>query len=270
MTLNLGYIDFLNCYPFYYHLLEKEPDPDIRLFPDYPGKLNTKLARGDIDMSPISLAAYAGLWGDVLLLPEFCLSSVGYVGSVTLASKHPIEDLHRRTIGVTNASHTSVVLLQILLKRYYQAKPEYVTTGPCPDPEERDAALLIGNYAMLKSSRPSPYMYDLGDLWLRKTGYPVVFAVFAVRKKALQESGEQVRKVVEAYHRSLSCLEAEKETVVRKAGERYPHIVYDIHDYYDRFCFDFSENLQNAAMFYFEQANSLGLLPRVRHLEFMG
>jgi len=155
------------------------------------------------------------------------------------------------------------------LKRYYRAEPEYVTTGPCPDPEKQDAALLIGNYAMLQSSRPSPYMYDLGDLWLRKTGYPVVFAVFAVRKKALQESGEQVRKVVDSYHRSLSCLEAEKGTVVRKAGARYPQIVYDIHDYYQRLCFDFSENLKNAAMFYLEQANNLGLLPRVRHLEFM-
>ena len=115
--MNLGYINFLNCYPFYYHMFEKRPLPEVNIFPDYPGRLNRLLAKGETDMSPISAAACADIQDDIFVLPEFCLSSVGYIGSVTLAATCPLEELHQKRVGVSNASHTSAVLLKILLKQ---------------------------------------------------------------------------------------------------------------------------------------------------------
>ena len=110
--MKLGYIDFINCYPFYYHMFEKKQLEGITIVPGYPGTLNQMLSNSDLDMSPISSATCADIHEDIMVLPQFCLSSIGYVGSVTLASNIPIEELDKKRVGVTNASHTSAVLLK--------------------------------------------------------------------------------------------------------------------------------------------------------------
>jgi chorismate dehydratase len=205
----------------------------------------------------------------VLVLPQFCLSSVGYVGSVILISNIPIEDLNHKKVGITSASHTSVVLLKVLLKKYYRSEPSYIPTKPRPVLKDMDAALVIGNDAMAITSEPVSYIYDLGDLWLRKTGFPVVFAVFAVRQRVVEQFKHQIKSVVSSYHRSLRCLEEEKETVVSLAKAKYPDIVYDINGYFDLLQFKFNDNLKNALMFYYEIASEMGLLKKVTGLNYL-
>lgn len=267
--MKLGYIDYLNCYPFYYHMFEKEPLPGVSVFGAYPSGLNAMMAKGELDMSPISAAAYADMEKDVVLLPHFCLSSVGYVHSVILNSLLPIEDLHGRRVGLSSASKTSVVLLKILLKSYYSIDPVYVPASPSPrlKSSEMDAALIIGNEAMKQEM--SPYTYDLGDLWLRKTGYPVVFAVFAVSEAAARNNLVQVRAVTESYYKSLACLDLERATLLEKAAARYPGISFDLDAYYRSLEYDFVDELKTAFEFYLSRASELGLLGKVGPLKFM-
>jgi chorismate dehydratase len=267
--MKLGYIDFLNCYPFYYHMFEKKPVEGVSVFPGYPGMLNKMMEKRDLDMSPISSATYADIQDDVLILPAFCLSSIGYVGSVTLSGKVPIEDLDGKKVGVTSASHTSAVLLKILLKKYYNASPVYITTGPRPKLMDVDAALLIGNDAMVRSPEPAPYSYDLGDLWLRKTGFPVVFAVFVVRKEAVEKYRAKIKAVVSSYRLSLQCLENDKARVIAGAKNRYPDIIYDVNSYYKLLQFEFSEALKKALIYYYSAGSELGLLKQVKELHWL-
>ena len=250
--MKLGYIDYLNCYPFYYLMFEKKSVKGVSIFSGYPCMLNKMMADRQLDMSPISSATCAEIVDEVTVLSQFCLSSVGYVGSVILASKVPIEDLNRRKVGITSASHTSVVLLKILLKNYYNAEPIYIPTGPRYVLSDIDAALIIGNDAMVQISEPAPYIYDLGDLWLRKTGFPVVFAVFAVRERIVEIYESEIKAVVASYYSSLRCLEKEKENVILKAKKKYPEIIYDINSYYELLQFEFNEDLKKALMFYFQ------------------
>ena len=266
--MKLGYIDFINCYPFYYHMFEKNPVKNITMISGYPGKLNNMLFKGELDMSPISSATCADIHEDIVIMPQFCLSSVGYVGSVTLASNIPIEELDKKKIGVTNASHTSAVLLKILLKKYYNAQPDYITTGPRPELKNFDATLLIGNDAMIKTSQPPTYTYDLGDMWLRKTGYPVVFAVFVIKKDIIKKYSSQINAVVASYKLSLNCLKNEKIKVIAKAKAKYPDVIYDINKYYELLKFEFTDELKKALMFYFKQGSNLGLIQKVDNINF--
>ena len=267
--MKLGHIDYLNCYPFYYHAFEKAPLNGIRIFSDYPSELNRMLTHGELDMSPVSAATCANITDNVLVLPEFCLSSIGYVGSVILISKVPIEDLSGKKVGLTSASHTSVVLLKILLHYYYKLEPVYVTTEPRASLKDIDAALVIGNDAMVRTPEPASYTYDLGDLWFRKTGFPVVFAVFAVRRDVSVKYEAEIKTVISSYHKSLKCLKEEKDTVIAKAKERYPDIVYDIDDYYDLLEFKFTDDLKKALMFYYSIAGELGLIKQVERLKYL-
>jgi hypothetical protein len=127
-------------------------------------------------------------------------------------------------VGITRASHTSVVLLKVLLKNYYKLDPVYVPTGPRPGLKDIDAALVIGNDAMVRTPDLAAYTYDLGDLWLRKTGFPVVFAVFAVRERIVETYESEIKAVISSY-RSPCCLNEEK--ACHPEGEqRYPDIIY--------------------------------------------
>lgn len=267
--MRLGYINYLNCYPYYHHMFEKQPLAGVEIVPAYPTDLNRMMVSGELDMSPISAAAYTDMEEDTVLLPDFCLSSVGYVRSVILASLMPIEDLNGKRIGLSSASKTSVVLLKTLLKSYYSLEPVYFTTDPNPRLREghMDAALIIGNEAMQEDI--SPYVYDLGDLWLRKTGNPVVFAVFALKKSAMEKHADTIKAVIRSYHQSLALLETDRDTLIRKARERYPAIRYDVDSYYRTLHYVFNPGLREALAYYFNKAGELGFLKKIGPVKFM-
>src|ERR687883_135940 len=90
----------------------------------------------------------------------------------------PLERL--RSVAVTPESATTVVLTKVLFP-----DAEHVPLG-----EEAEATLLIGD-AALKSAfeAPTPH-YDLGRLWLERTGLPMVFAVWAAADPAPPGLGE--------------------------------------------------------------------------------
>ncbi|MFO7838521.1 MAG: menaquinone biosynthesis protein [Desulfosalsimonadaceae bacterium] len=266
--MNIGCIDYLNCYPFFYHMLEKQPLGDVHVTAGYPEELNGLMKEGGLALSPVSAAAYADLQAEALLLPGFCLSSIGYVGSVILASHVPIEELDGKRVGISEASRTSQVLVKILLARHYGISPRYCRIPPRPCMQELDAALIIGNDAMVSQPEPISYIYDIGDLWMRKTGHPVVFAVFAVREEAVREDAGRIRAVVRSFRRSLELLETENKTVIRHARQKYPDVDYDIKSYYRLLQFDFSDELKDALCYYFRAAAAQGLLAPVPELRF--
>ncbi len=266
--MKIGYIDYLNCYPFYYHMFEKRPLKDISIISGLPSGLNKMMKDKKLDLSPISSATYPGIQDDVFLLPQFCLSSVGYVGSVILYSRYGIDQLSGKKIGLSNASHTSRVLLKIILKKFYNSEPVYESTGPRPDLKNYDAVLRIGNDAMTDSVGAAAFKFDLGELWLQQTGFPVVFAVFAARKNVIKENGQQFNSVINSYKSSIRCLSEEKEMVVNKARQKYPDISYDVESYYKTLQFEFNDNLKYALLYYFKTANELCLLEKVEFLQY--
>ena len=81
--------------------------------------------------------------------------------------KKPLEQV--RVVAVTPESATSVVLTKVLLPDAGQVPLAAYDTG------DADAKLLIGD-AALKSGfeDPTPH-YDLGRMWLERTGLPMVF-----------------------------------------------------------------------------------------------
>ena len=267
--MKLGYIDYLNCYPFYHHMFTKKPLEGVDIISGYPNMLNRMISSGELDMSPVSAATCADISEEILVLPDFCLSSVGYISSVILVSRVPIDDLHQKKIGITSASHTSVVLLKILMKNYYKIAPEFIPTDPMPKLEGIDAALVIGNEAMAFKPDRSHNIYDLGRLWLEQTGFPVVFAVFAVRKKVAEKYAGEIKNVISSYHKSLCYLLDKKKDLFSAADKKYPAISNDIETYYNLLQFEFTENLKNALAFYYEKSGELGLTKKIAALDYL-
>ncbi len=151
--IRLGRIGYVNMAPVFFRL-----DADVEEVVGVPTELNGRLLAGEIDLAPISSIEYARNADRLRILPRLCVSSEGAVDSIQLVSKLPLAEV--RTIAVTPESATSVVLTKVLLP-----EAEHV-----PLEEEGDAKLLIGD-AALKSAfeDPTPH-FDLGRLWLERTG----------------------------------------------------------------------------------------------------
>src|SRR5213083_183081 len=153
--------------PVFYRL-----DAEVEELVGVPTDLNRALLAGECDLAPISSIEYARNADRLRILPRLCVGSEGAVDSIQLVSRAPLERI--RSVAVTPESATSVVLTRVLLP-----EAEHVPLG-----EEADAKLLIGDAALQSAfNDPTPH-YDLGRLWLERTGLPMVFAVWAVREPA--------------------------------------------------------------------------------------
>jgi chorismate dehydratase len=167
--------------------------------------MNQALAAGEIDLAPISAIEAARHADDVVILPHLGIASLGAVRTVLLFSwAADISDLDGQPVALTDHSATSVALVKTLCRERYHIEPHFtVTRQHLPEMlDNHQAALLIGDDALVEVTRhralssPTgwdiPFIYDLGDEWLKMTGLPFVFAVWAARKdraQALADAG---------------------------------------------------------------------------------
>lgn len=194
MTLRVGRIPYVNCYPVYGAIDRGIVRLDASLVTGVPTELNRLVSEGELDVSVVSAVEYARDSRRYLLLPDLAISCDGPVRSVMLFSSRPAGELGGERVLVSASSMTSVALLELLFEHVWQARPEFVRGdtehGDESGVEDRTAArLVIGDSALVlgDSRRKSgdaryPYAYDLGEEWKAWTGLPFVFAVWVAQR----------------------------------------------------------------------------------------
>jgi chorismate dehydratase len=246
--IRLGRISYVNMAPVFHRL-----DADVDEVTGVPTDLNRRLVDGEIDLAPISSIEYARNADRLRILPRLCVGSEGAVDSIQLVSRKPLEQV--RTVAVTPESATSVVLTKVLL-------PE---AAHVPLGEEADAKLLIGD-AALKSAfeDPTPH-YDLGRLWLERTGLPMVFAVWA----APEPVADGLVELEEALVQSVRLARAEPEQLAHEASERYGYPAGFLARYFEKLRYRFGPRERAGLITFLELARDAGELDEVPELRFV-
>ncbi len=246
--IRLGRISYVNMAPVFYRLAA-----DVEEVQGVPTELNRRLLGGELDLAPISSIEYARNAERLRVLPRLCVGSEGAVDSIQLVSRKPLEQV--RSIAVTPESATSVVLTKVLLP-----EAEHLPLG-----EDADARLLIGD-AALKSAfeDPTPH-YDLGRLWLERTGLPMVFAVWACREPLCPGLGELEDALVD----SVRLARAEPEQLAREASERYGYPAGFLARYFEKLRYRFGPRERAGLMSFLELAHEAGELGEVPELRFV-
>ncbi len=246
--MRLGRISYVNMAPVFYRLAA-----DVEEVQGVPTDLNQRLLDGEVDVAPISSIEYARHADALRLLPRLCVGSEGAVDSIQLVSRKPLEQV--RNVAVTPESATSVVLTRVLLP-----EAEHVPLG-----EEADAKLLIGD-AALKSAfeDPTPH-YDLGRLWLERTGLPMVFAVWACREPLCGGLGE----LEDALVASVRLARAEPEQLAHEASARYGYPAGFLARYFEKLRYRFGPRERAGLMTFLELAHEADELDEVPELRFV-
>jgi len=246
--IRLGRIGYVNMAPVFYRL-----DADVEEVVGVPTALNGWLVSGALDVAPISSIEYARNADRLRLLPRLCVSSEGAVESIQLISKTPPERV--RTIAVTPESATSVVLTKVLFP-----EAEHVPLG-----EDAEAKLLIGDAALRSAFEdPTPH-YDLGRLWLERTGLPMVFAVWA----APEPVHPDVIELEDALVASVRAARAEPEQLAFESAERYGYPAGFLARYFEKLRYRFGPRERAGLYTFLELARDVGELGEVPELRFV-
>lgn len=200
--IRIGQIEFTNVWPVFHFFPEMLRGTRIEMVHQVPTGLNKDMAAGSIDIGAISSFAYAENFADYLLYPHLSVSTYGKVGSILLFHRKPLQELKHATIALPTTSATSVNLLKIVMRRFYDGDPEYCSMQPDIRAmmAEADAALLIGDDAIRAAWMNPPFhVTDLGELWKKHTGCWMVYAVWAIRRETAERRGPEAARIHEAF-----------------------------------------------------------------------
>ena len=217
----VGHIQFLNCLPIYWGLVNSGALLDVDLRKDTPDRLGDALVAGELDIGPISVVEYLRNTSTLLLLPDLAVGSDGPVLSVNLVAQRPLAELTRVALGST--SRTSVLLAQMWLEDHHGVRPAYFSCPPDLPAmlHEADAGVLIGD-AALRATYDAPRrgldVHDLGAAWKDWTGLPMVFAVWAARREFAEAHPGLVKEVHDAFVHSRDLASSRCDEVAAHAA----------------------------------------------------
>ena len=150
-----------------------------------------QLARGEAAAGLIPVAVLPSLSG-VRLAADLGVACGREAVSVLLVSRVPLKKISH--LAAHAASRTSIVLARLLLGELWGATPR-VTELRSPLEslkDECDAALVIGDPALELRGSTGWVEVDLGSAWVKWTGLPFVFAVWAAMPAAPAGIGDLV------------------------------------------------------------------------------
>jgi chorismate dehydratase len=269
--LNLGRIGFLNVLPVYYPLENGIVSHPFTIIPGVPSHLNELASKGLLDISAVSSIEYAKHAALYHVVPDLSISSYGEVKSVLLLSRHPVDSLSGKKIVVSSQSHTSIGLLKILSRLRFGVEPIFeaaALSGFAEDSKLPDAFLAIGDEALrLRRSGIYPHVLDLGTAWYDWTGLPFVFAVWVVRKKAVEEKNGQIEPAIEALLASKRWGCANIERICEEASRAGVLGIEDLREYYRCLRFDLNDRERSGLELFYSYLFQIGELERVPNLE---
>lgn len=202
--LRLGAVSFLNTRPLTVGL--DGPDSPFDLHYDVPSRCAADLAAGAIDVGLIPVIEYARQEPAYWIVPGISIAARGQVLTVQLFYRGELSDLKR--IAVDTSSRTSVALLTVLMREYFELDPELVPAAPDLEAmlHQADAALLIGDpvLPLVSDTEDHRQSLDLAQVWVEKTGLPFVFAFWAGREGGLTPG--HVARLQQAKLAGSACL----------------------------------------------------------------
>ncbi|MEU5884541.1 menaquinone biosynthesis protein [Spirillospora sp. NPDC047279] len=270
----LGHISFLNCYPLFWSMTRTGLLTEVDVMRESPEVLSSALVRGELDLGPIALTEYLRHSRDLLILPGIAIGCDGPVLSCNIVSRVPLEKLDGRTVALGSTSRTTVVLAQILLEERFGVRPRYFVSEPDLGTmlDRADAAVVIGDVALRAFYREAAELgagvYDTGRLWKEWTGLPMVFAVWAVRRRFAEEHPHLTRPVHQALLNARDHGLAEVEAASRQSARWETFTAGELERYFRTLSYDLSPDHFEGIREYARRAAARGSVPAGQEFAF--
>ncbi len=287
--LRISIVEYLNTAPLVWGFTNGPLAGRCELSFTVPSLCAEALRAGAVDVAIIPSVEYQRMEG-VVALPQISIAAKREVRSLLLLANKPIE--RARRVVLDQSSRSTQALVRLLCAGRWKISPEFVQAAPDPAAmlADADAALVIGDPALriairldeLAGKRPGGefccggdpesqlvpgvdtlFVYDIAYEWQQMTGLPCVLAIWAGRKEAV--APEVVADFAASKEYGLSRI-----AEIADGASLKLNLPASALETYLRENIDFSLDAANqrGLELYFRKCAELGLIPRVRPLEF--
>jgi chorismate dehydratase len=175
--LKIAAVSYLNTFPFVFGIKTSGELDDIDLQLHVPSVCAARLGSGEADLALVPAGALPGIPG-YRIITDYCIGAESDVKTVLLMSHKPIDEI--RAVHLDSDSRTSVTLARILARDHWKIDPEWISMDPAKPAVLADIESLVAiGDKTFRLAPQFPYVYDLAGEWIRFTGLPFVFAVWA-------------------------------------------------------------------------------------------
>ncbi len=233
--------------------------------------LNELAQKGKLDITAISLHAYAYLTETYALLSSGASMGEGYGPIVVAKNNFTVEELRRMQIAVPGEKTTAFLALKMHLGDFrYRVVPfdkilREVTSGKVA------AGLLIHEGQLTYAKEGLVKLVDLGEWWLKKTGLPLPLGVNVVKKSLGKANLVKISKVL---RESIAFGLKHRRDALEHAknfGRGIDDALTDkfVAMYVNKYTEDFGPRGRKAVELFLQEAAAKGLIPPVGPLEFV-
>ncbi|MEO6453458.1 MAG: menaquinone biosynthesis protein [Ginsengibacter sp.] len=242
--IRVGAVSYLNTKPLIYGFEQGMMKDEIDLVIDYPSKIAAMLINGEITAGLVPVSIIPEL-EEHYIIADYCIGCDGETGSVGLFSDVPLSKIQK--ILLDYQSRTSVDLLKILIKEYWEIDPviEMASGNFQQEIKGTTAGLVIGDRAF-KQRQVSGYMFDLGLEWKKFTGLPFVFAAWVSNRKI-------EKPFIEAFNKATSAGLQHIDKIVAVN----PFTLFDLKAYYTSYIrYILNEDKKKAIHFFLHKCHA--------------
>jgi len=269
VSYRLGCVSFLNAVPLIdgiEQLGQMTEGADLQVHFDVPSRL---LADLEADRVDAALCPVIDLQKSELPLQVVPAGGIGCYGktlTVRIFSRVPIEKIE--SIACDTDSHTSVVLMQVLLSECFGLRPKVMDyAASAKDKPTLDTILLIGDKVVTHPPDESVYRYqlDLGECWRQLTSLPFVFAVWMAKQESdLGDLPGRLDKI-----RYVNTTDKDRlSRIVREHAPKHGWPLDLANQYLGGWlCYDIGAEQLQAMELFFAKAHELGLIDQHRPIQ---
>jgi 1,4-dihydroxy-6-naphthoate synthase len=234
--------------------------------------LNRRALNGELEVTAVSIHAYAYLLDEYALLPSGCSMGDRYGPMVVARQPYRIDDLRKLRIAVPGTMTTAFLTLRLLLPGVFEFEVvpfdqiiDAVASG------KFDAGLIIHEGQLTFQNQGLQLIVDLGVWWQEKTGLPLPLGGNVVRR----DLGPALMK------RVSSLLKQSIRYALDHRAEALQHALNYARDmdmkladqfvgmYVNDWTLDYGPRGRQAVRRLLEEAHKAGIIPSIVDVEFV-
>jgi 1,4-dihydroxy-6-naphthoate synthase len=235
--------------------------------------LNRRALQGELEVTAVSIHAYAHLLDKYALLPSGCSMGDRYGPMVVARRPMSIEELKTARIAVPGVLTTAFLTLRLLLPDgfLHNVMPfdqiiEAVASG------RHDAGLIIHEGQLTFQNQGLHLVVDLGVWWQQKTGLPLPLGGNVVRRDLESETMRQISRLLkESIRYGLDHREAALDYALRYARDMDRSLADRfVGMYVNEWTLDYGPRGRAAVQRLLEEGHRAGLIPSPVAVDFVG
>jgi 1,4-dihydroxy-6-naphthoate synthase len=235
--------------------------------------LNRRALRGELEVSAVSIHAYAHLLDKYALLPSGCSMGDKYGPMVVARRPLNVDELKKVKIAIPGTMTTAFLTLRLLLPGgfEYDVVPfdEIIGVVACG---KYDAGLIIHEGQLTFQNQGLHLVVDLGVWWQDKTGLPLPLGGNVVRRDL---GPELMHRISEYLKESIRYSLAHRREALQHALQYARDMDVSLADkfvgmYVNDWTLDYGPRGREAVRRLLDEAHKAGIIPKPVAVDFVG